>query len=262
MHQRLEKQRLRGMIVLFAFVIAAVLIFFDERPVPVAAAEDESARPASITYIVQAGTADEAARLVEVSGGEVVENLPIINAVGALLTTGQVDWLRAQDGRIKVYEDATLEVSGTALDTDYPALVGAAALHDQGITGKDVTIAVLDTGLWRTPALEFNAEGEPRILAERDATESFTWGFIEFADEWADEWDDDDEDDEDGWSPDNPGLDDWNGHGTHVTSVIASSARTSDGRYQGVAPGANIVAVRAFKPDGSGTYGPDWRCQR
>ena len=33
-----------------------------------------------------------------------------------------------------------------------------------------------------------------------------------------------------------------------------SSDRASSGRYQGVAPNANVVAVRAFEPDGSGTY--------
>jgi len=33
-----------------------------------------------------------------------------------------------------------------------------------------------------------------------------------------------------------------------------SSGRTEAGSYQGIAPNARVVAVRAFEPDGSGTY--------
>ena len=36
-----------------------------------------------------------------------------------------------------------------ARDTKYPTLVGAAALHERGITGAGVTVAILDTGLWK-----------------------------------------------------------------------------------------------------------------
>ena len=48
-----------------------------------------------------------------------------------------------------------------------------------------------------------------------------------------------------------------------MTSVILSSNQTPAGRFQGVAPGANVVAVRAFESDGSGQYldvikGLDW----
>ena len=71
-----------------------------------------------------------------------------------------------------------------------------------------------------------------------------------------DDWDDDgystEYDDDDDWSSPNTGINDWNGHGTHITSVMVGSGRTPAGRYQGIAPDANIVAIRAFEPDGSG----------
>ncbi len=44
------------------------------------------------------------------------------------------------------------------------------------------------------------------------------------------------------------------GHGTHVTSIAASGAQALSGAYQGIAPQANIVAVRAFDGMGAGRY--------
>jgi len=85
----------------------------------------------------------------------------------------------------------------------------------------------LDTGLWKSPTTEFNADGRQRILAQHDVT--LTGG--DYGD-----------------------IDDWNGHGTHITSIMMSSGRTEAGHYQGIAPNANVVAVRAFEADGSGTY--------
>ena len=49
-------------------------------------------------------------------------------------------------------------------------------------------------------------------------------------------------------------IDDRNGHGTHVSSIIASSAIASTGRYQGVAPGVNLVSVRVLNSEGAGRY--------
>ena len=43
------------------------------------------------------------------------------------------------------------------------------------------------------------------------------------------------------------------GHGTHVSSIIASSGHRT-GRYQGVAPGVNLVSVRVLDNQGAGRY--------
>ena len=57
--------------------------------------------------------------------------------------------------------------------------------------------------------------------------------------------------------------DDDSGHGTHVQSVIASSAMEADGTFQGIAPYAHLVSVKAFDANGQGSYadvirGIDW----
>ena len=43
---------------------------------------------------------------------------------------------------------------------------------------------------------------------------------------------------------------DKNGHGSHVASVIGSSDRT----YSGIAPDANLIALKVFKDSGSGSF--------
>ena len=48
---------------------------------------------------------------------------------------------------------------------------------------------------------------------------------------------------------------DPNGHGTHVAGIIANSYfEVDDQEYRGVAPAANLVAVRVLNEDGAGTY--------
>lgn len=118
-------------------------------------------------------------------------------------------------------------------DTIYPTLVGADQLHLGGIDGYGVTVAVVDTGLWEDgKGLEKNTIDEERILAYYDAIEDEI---------------------EDG-SPE-----DGCGHGTFVTSVIASSRKTRrnnewPGIYNGIAPNVDLVSVKAFDEQGLGTY--------
>ena len=47
---------------------------------------------------------------------------------------------------------------------------------------------------------------------------------------------------------------DPNGHGTHLASIIASSDVNPDAQYNGIAPDANLVIVRAFDAEGRGRY--------
>jgi subtilisin family serine protease len=44
---------------------------------------------------------------------------------------------------------------------------------------------------------------------------------------------------------------DWHGHGTHIASLIGGDAiETPYGRFEGVAPDAQIVSIKAFDPSG------------
>ncbi|WP_020580240.1 S8 family serine peptidase [Actinopolymorpha alba] len=89
------------------------------------------------------------------------------------------------------------------LDESVPQ-IGAPEAWKAGFTGKGVTVAVLDTGIDAThPDLAGQVVGARNFTEER------------------------------------PG--DGFGHGTHVASTIAGTAKASNGRYKGVAPDAKLL---------------------
>src|SRR6185503_1676483 len=109
-----------------------------------------------------------------------------------------------------------------AYETNYPGLIGADSLQRAGITGRGVTIAVLDTGLWQDTTQFYGS----RILASVNVVNGGS----------------------------GPVTSDPYGHGTHVTSIAASGAQALSGQYLGIAPKANLVIVRAFDGQGGGRY--------
>jgi serine protease AprX len=109
----------------------------------------------------------------------------------------------------------------------YNNVAGVDALHRQGITGKGVTVAVVDSGLWEHEALIKDTKGRSRVVARYDALTDAVGN--EVVDE--------------------------SGHGTHITSIIVNSGQTMDngrptGTYKGVAPDAGLVAVKVLDREG------------
>ncbi len=144
---------------------------------------------------------------------------------------------------LRLYEDAAVNSSavGAVPETYYPAEVGANTLHQGGRTGRGVTVAVLDTGVWQQKGpLEKTSYGRvPQVVAQYDvilAREQPGVYEARTGDRFA------------------PDIDDPNGHGTHVSSIIASSSIAPTGRYQGVAPGINLVSVKVLNGEGAGRY--------
>ncbi|MCA9923164.1 MAG: S8 family peptidase, partial [Anaerolineales bacterium] len=122
-----------------------------------------------------------------------------------------------------------VEISFNSIpNTDFPSLVGADKLHDLGIDGSGITVAVLDTGYWSHEALGENRNGDQRVLARYDAIE--------------DQWEDENEDS------------DGNGHGSHLFSIVFNNRNALDGELNGIAPNANLVSVKAFNASGAGSY--------
>lgn len=85
-----------------------------------------------------------------------------------------------------------------------------------GLTGHGVGVAVLDTGIF--PHQDF----DDRITAFADIT---------------------------GHKKD--AYDDC-GHGTHICGIIGGSGVSSDGRYQGMAPGCSLIGVKVLDRKGNG----------
>lgn len=140
--------------------------------------------PASKSYLVQARSFTEArARVLEV-GGDVIRELRIIEAVGAQLTDAEAAELKRSSAirlmlngsvstagaRLKNIQTSTADVSAEApVDTvpeaAFTDLVNAAAVHEAGITGEGVTVAVLDTGAEPVGDLHLNRAGNSRFKA-------------------------------------------------------------------------------------------------
>lgn len=118
-----------------------------------------------------------------------------------------------QDGIDKLWLDG--RVSADMAESN--AQIGTRAAWDAGLTGKGVTVAVLDTGV----------DTSHPDLAQRV---SVTKSFIEGED-----------------------VADRNGHGTHVTSTVGGSGAASDGKEKGVAPDATLAVGKVLDDQGSGS---------
>lgn len=232
---------------------------------------DRPAREELVPVIVQGDDVTAASRAVAGVGGVVTHQLAVIDAVGAELTRSQIRSLQGTGLVKRVYADAEArsararKKSGRrssklpkslkawklskappknvrykkddeARDTFYPTSIGADALHLRGLDGTGVTVAVVDTGIWdETDWLSKNLYNQDRNILLYDAIDD---NVIQGKDKWKDD----------------------SGHGTHVTSILLSGRRTKDdegnftGSFNGVAPGVDIVAVKAFDKNGVGTY--------
>jgi serine protease AprX len=185
------------------------------------------------SYIIQGTNLETVIHLVKANGGEVTSRLGLINGVGALLPVKSVTHLLAESQITSITPNASVKLadseggkSSQIPATDYPDVVGADVAWDQGSTGDEVTVAVIDTGLSRHPGLKKNTQGKQnnRIVGWAD--------FVDYSHE-----------------PRDP-----HGHGTHIAGIIANSQTGSDGEWNGVAPDIQLVGVRVLDKQGQGTY--------
>ena len=153
-----------------------------------------------------------------------VETNPLVSAVTTPLVSAVTSNTSVQDG-------SGVAAPSLLFYSNFPARIGADTLQQAGITGRGVTIAVLDSGLWEDLLQNYGN----RVLATVDVLNGGS----------------------------GPISGDPYGHGTHVTSIAAGGAQNLAGQYLSIAPQANVVAVQAFDGTGEGTYvdviaGLDW----
>jgi serine protease AprX len=196
-------------------------------------------------YIVQSASTDIARTAVLNAGGVVTSDLSVIRAVGAGLDDGELAALNGQRvPGLQIYEDTPVTASsaaGALPETYYPSEVDASELHIGGVTGRGVTVAVIDSGMWNNqgPLQYAPTGGKSRVIAQYDvilAREQPGYYQSPLFETYS------------------RNITDLYGHGTHVTSIIASSGVATTGKFQGVAPGVNLVAVRALDSNGMGLY--------
>ncbi len=106
------------------------------------------------------------------------------------------------------------------------AKLHADEIHRAGITGRGITVAVLDSGC-------SHPDYADRIV-----------GFVDLINGRKECYDD-------------------ASHGSHVTGILGGDGRSSRGRYRGVAPGCNLLHVKVLDNRGQGSLqdifrGIDW----
>ncbi|MDX2538175.1 S8 family serine peptidase [Streptomyces scabiei] len=129
-------------------------------------------------------------------------------------TTGGL-WQSLLDGQLssrvsKLWLDGKAKV----LDDESNKVIGAPTAWKSGITGKDVLIADLDTGIDANHPDFKGRIAESKVFAGTS-------------------------------------LKDGYGHGTHTASTIAGTGAASNGKYAGVAPGARLLVGKVCDDDGA-----------
>jgi serine protease AprX len=185
----------------------------------------------SMSYIVQGIDSDQVSQLVTLSGGTVTSELGIINGVAATLPAESVSLLKESPQISAITPNADVVLAGRKWqnqnpETDYPDVIGADVVWEQGATGTDVTVAIVDTGIGP-------AKGIVRGIDSHKKFRILAW--VDFVDGRR--------------FPRDP-----NGHGTHIAGIIANTDIGEDGEWNGVAPGVNLVGVRVLNKEGYGTY--------
>ena len=171
----------------------------------------------------------------------VTEDLPVVKLAARKLKNSSLstsDTATIDDASFGTVDSSSTDsaLSGDTLirPLDYahaPSLIDANRLHNQGIDGRGVTIAVVDTGIWETYGSDgIGTAGTPR--AWRVTTPHGRRS-----------------------NPQRAKIGDEHGHGTHVLSVMASSDQNAHGpvRRRG-AHGPASLRSKAFDADRPGQH--------
>ncbi|HJU01891.1 MAG TPA: S8 family peptidase [Actinomycetes bacterium] len=174
-----------------------------------------------------AGSAPEEA--VRRLGGQVTRLLPIVGGFAATVPATVAGQLARLPGVRAVTPDGKLRVQGTAststIRSVYPKVVKADTAWQRGVTGRGVTVAVLDTGVASVPDLA------GRLVQVRDDLT----GQVAPCKNLSGELD----------------CNDRYGHGTFIAGLVAGNGASSGGKWKGVAPEASILSVKAAGADGA-----------
>jgi serine protease AprX len=147
--------------------------------------------------------------------GNVKYNLPCINSYVVEIQKKHISNLKGIKGIKAVYQNTHI----TAQMNNARKIVNWEAAKEKGLNGKDITIAILDTGI--APIDDFT-KPRNRII-----------GFKDFINNNSTAYDD-------------------NCHGTHVAGIAAGNGIKSNGRYCGIATESNLVGVKILDKAGKG----------
>ena len=163
-------------------------------------------------------------------GGRVTRSLPLVAGFAATLPAAAVGELARLPGVRAVTPDGQVHVRATGGDgapihSVYTRTVRADQLWSRGITGRGVTVALVDTGVAPVPDLA------GRLVQVRDDLTGLVTPCENLSGEL--------------------NCDDSYGHGTFVAGLVAGNGSASGGKWKGVAPDAKILSVKIAGRNGA-----------
>ena len=204
-------------------------------------AADRQAGPAAVAadkvkvIVTFDGPPDRASeQAIERAGGKVGRRLGLVNAIAADVPRGRIKQLAADRGVRRVELDARLTAFDHGPDTgdhEYENAwgvehIGSAVAHAAGVRGAGVKVAVIDTGI---DYIHDDPDDTPYVV-DPEFSSNYRGGY-DFANDDADPLDD-------------------NGHGTHVSGILA--AEKNGYLVVGVAPAVDLYALKILDANGEG----------
>jgi len=156
---------------------------------------------------------------------QITAELPLIDGFAVEVDPGTLvllPKLGTLEGELHVAPDMAVSLGPETESGPRPTLddgrrtLNVERVWEQGYRGRGVGIAVVDTGIAPHPDLA------SRIVAFKDYINERTQTY------------------------------DDHGHGTHVAGIAAGSGEKSSGRYQGIAPEANLISIKVLSDKGKG----------
>ncbi|HBF38641.1 MAG TPA: hypothetical protein DDW50_15150, partial [Firmicutes bacterium] len=176
----------------------------------------DSSAPERFIIETQGRHSDKIGTAIDANQGKVHREMRLIPSLVVELPYTSLEEIAKLHHVRRIWYDTLVRIR---LDVAVPS-VGGAKAHELGFTGKNVPIALIDTGLY--PHRDFLMP-DSRIIEWHD-----------FLHQKETPYDD-------------------NGHGTHVAGIIAGNGFSSRGKYQGMAPEALLIGLKALDENGGGS---------
>src|SRR5215467_4582125 len=158
-------------------------------------------------------------------GGRLHAKLHMIKGASFTIPVSALPALEADPEIASVTIDHPMKLMDDTTDT----VIGANSAWNSGFTGAGIGVAVIDSGINDNhPDLWDGAHTHSRVVYHQDFTGTATTNV-------------------------NGANYDLYGHGTHVAGIIGGNGYLSGGQYQGVAPGVNLIDLRALDANGAGS---------
>jgi serine protease AprX len=192
-----------------------------------AKAQQGTAKGQTVRVIVKYHTVPTAAHYATMQsrGGHVNAKLHMFNSAAFTIP---VSALTAMDNDSEI-ASVTIDHPMTAMDDLTNGATGVASAWNSGYTGTGIGVAVIDSGINGNHPDLWNANHTAsRVVYHQDFTGTATTNSA-------------------------GAKYDLYGHGTHVAGIIGGNGYLSGGQYEGVAPGVNLVDLRALDLNGNGS---------